>query len=107
MKTLKELSEHLRQRRRAMGLNQQDMLMRIGMSQQQYQRIESGGDLRVTTLLRILDGMGLEFLLVPREERQAVERYLTGGGWADAPEVDNTEESSWAGVWRNSEDDEP
>lgn len=107
MKTLKELSEHLRQRRRAMGLNQQDMLMQIGMSQQQYQRIESGGDLRVTTLLRILDGMGLEFLLVPREQRQAVDHLLSRDGREDAPEVDDTEESSWAGMLGDLEDDAP
>ncbi|PXF30079.1 hypothetical protein WH50_17110 [Pokkaliibacter plantistimulans] len=39
---------------------QKDMLLRIGMSQQQYQRIESGQDVRLSTLLCVLAGMVLE-----------------------------------------------
>ncbi|MGR7921294.1 helix-turn-helix domain-containing protein [Zobellella denitrificans] len=68
MKHLVELAPILKQRRQQLSLNQKDMLMRIGMSQQQYQRIEAGGDPRLSTLLRIAEGMGLELLLVPREQ---------------------------------------
>ncbi|MBS0968763.1 helix-turn-helix domain-containing protein [Chimaeribacter arupi] len=67
MKKLDELAGILKQRRQALALNQHDMLMKIGMSQQQYQRIEAGGDVRLSTLLRVLEGMDLELQLVPRE----------------------------------------
>lgn len=60
MKTLNELSEKLISERKKRGLSQKDMRMLIGMSQQQYQRVESGQDLKVSTLLRILVGLGLE-----------------------------------------------
>lgn len=33
-----EITRILEQRRKSLGLTQKDMLMRIGMSQQQYQR---------------------------------------------------------------------
>ncbi|PLR41135.1 transcriptional regulator [Chimaeribacter californicus] len=67
MKELDELAGILKQRRQALALNQHDMLMKIGMTQQQYQRIEAGGDVRLSTLLRVLEGMDLELQLVPRE----------------------------------------
>lgn len=60
MKTLKELSELLVRERKKRALSQKDMRMLIGMSQQQYQRVESGQDLKVSTLFRILAGLGLE-----------------------------------------------
>lgn len=43
MKHLSELPSLLKLRRQQLDLNQKDMLMKIGMSQQQYQRIEAGG----------------------------------------------------------------
>lgn len=60
MRTLNELSELLVRERKKKELSQKDMRMLIGMSQQQYQRVESGQDLKVSTLLRILAGLGLE-----------------------------------------------
>lgn len=60
MKTLNELSERLIAERKKRALSQKDMRMLIGMSQQQYQRVEAGQDLKVSTLLRILAGLNLE-----------------------------------------------
>ncbi len=68
MKTKKELAEALQHHRKLKGMGQKDMRMRIGMSQQQYQRAESGSDLRVSTLLRILEGLDLELKLVQKHE---------------------------------------
>lgn len=76
MPSLGEVAQVLEARRKALGLTQKDMLMRIGMSQQQYQRIESGGDTRLSTLLRVLEGMGLELRLVPRDKRAAVDALM-------------------------------
>lgn len=78
MRALKQLPELLKHRRLQLDLNQKDMLMRIGMSQQQYQRIEAGGDPRLSTLLRVLEGMDLELMLVPRKRVTEVEELLAG-----------------------------
>lgn len=40
------------------------MRLLIGVSQQQYQRVEAGQDLKVSTLLRILSGLGLELTVI-------------------------------------------
>ena len=64
MKTLDELSDLLLRERKARKLSQKDMRMLIGMSQQQYQRLESGQDLKVSTLFRILAGLGMELTIV-------------------------------------------
>ncbi|MDO6718679.1 helix-turn-helix transcriptional regulator [Psychrosphaera sp. 1_MG-2023] len=64
MKTLNELSDFLIQERKSRQLSQKDMRMLIGMSQQQYQRVESGQDLKVSTLLRILSGLSMELTVV-------------------------------------------
>lgn len=76
MKSLEDIASILRERRRAMNLTQKDMLMKIGMSQQQYQRIESGGDARLSTLLRVLEGMDLELMLVPKDRAIQLQSLL-------------------------------
>lgn len=60
MKTLKAISEKLIEERKRRNLSQKDMRLLIGMSQQQYQRVEAGQDVRLSTLLRILAGLELE-----------------------------------------------
>ena len=110
LKTLSELSDHLRERRRDLALSQKDMLMKIGMFQQQYQRIESGKDTRVSTLLRVLEGMGLELMLVPREQVQYVEKLLSSGDdieeWisGETKIMDEPGTSSWSAVLKDLED---
>ncbi|WP_165856291.1 helix-turn-helix domain-containing protein [Marinobacter sp. JSM 1782161] len=71
MQSLAELTDILQARRKQLGLSQKDMRMRIGMSQQQYQKIESGSDVRLSTLLRILEGMGLELAIRPPGQESA------------------------------------
>ena len=39
------------------------------MKQQQYQRIEAGKDIKVSTLLRILEGLKLSFDITENEKR--------------------------------------
>ena len=68
MKTLNEISAFLLTRRKDLELEQSDMYMRIGMKQQQYQRAETGHDMRLSSLLRILEGLDLELVLQPRNQ---------------------------------------
>ena len=111
MKTLIELSSAIEKRRRDLGLKQSDMLMKIGMSQQQYQRVEAGHDIRVSTLLRVLEGMGMELLIAPREQAGQLENILHSGRYghdmmpADADWQDEIEASSWSSLLSGFEDE--
>ena len=111
MKTLIELSSGIGKRRRELGLKQSDMLMKIGMSQQQYQRIEAGHDIRVSTLLRVLEGMDLELLIAPRERVRHLKNLLQSGEHdydmipADPDWRDEVKESSWSSMLKEFEDE--
>ncbi|WP_283602552.1 helix-turn-helix domain-containing protein [Serratia proteamaculans] len=76
MRKSSEISKFLKEKRAELGWNQKDFLMKIGMTQQQYQRIESGSDMRMSTLLRILVAMDLEYLIVPKKNVRDVELLL-------------------------------
>ncbi len=85
--------------------------MKIGMSQQQYQRIEAGHDMRVATLLRVLEGMELELLIAPREQVRYLENLLRTGEHdygliAAGPDwQDDARESSWDPLLKEFEDE--
>lgn len=66
MKNVQDVAALLKQRRKALGLEQKDMYLQIGMKQQQYQRVETGSDMKLSTLLRVLEGLGLELAIAPR-----------------------------------------
>ncbi len=70
------LLQQFKKRRLELGLKQKDMMMRIGVSRQQYQRLESKGNPRLDTLELIAKGLNCELMLVPREKMQAVESVL-------------------------------
>ncbi|CAI0953282.1 helix-turn-helix domain-containing protein [Serratia quinivorans] len=76
MRKSSEVSKVLKEKRAELGWNQKDFLMKIGMTQQQYQRIESGSDMRMSTLLRILMAMDLECVIVPKNKVCEVELLL-------------------------------
>jgi len=71
MKHLSEIVTLIKERRKALGLDQREMLLLIGMKQQQYQRIEAGQDLKVSTLLRILEGLKLSIEITENENKFA------------------------------------
>ena len=103
MKDLKSIAKTLSARRRELGLDQSDMRLKIGMSQQQYQRIEGGNDLRVSSLLRVLEGLGLELLFAPTKN-------LSDPSSLCFEDTISTEQSSqrpdddWEKVMKNLED---
>ncbi len=105
MKSIRELPGALQERRKALGLNQKDMLMKIGMTQQQYQRIEKGGDTRLSTLLRVLEGMDLEFILVPKDQVKNVKNVLEHPETETGQGGEKEEPSSWSSVLKGMEDE--
>lgn len=73
-----DLLFQLKKRRLALGLKQNDMLMRVGISRQQYQRLESKGNPRLDTLALITKGLNSELMIVPQEKLNAVLAVLEG-----------------------------
>ncbi len=53
MKSIEVVADLIASRRKSLGFEQKDMHMRIGMKQQQYQRIEAGNDVKLSSLLRV------------------------------------------------------
>ncbi len=70
------LLQQLKKRRLELGLKQKDMMMRIGVSRQQYQRLESKGNPRLETLELIAKGLNCELMLIPKEKVPAVQSVL-------------------------------
>lgn len=66
------LLEQIKKRRIALELKQHDMMLRVGISRQQYQRLESKGNPRLDTLELIAKGLKGELLLIPQEKLNAV-----------------------------------
>jgi len=66
------LLQQLKKRRKMLGLKQSDMMMRIGVSRQQYQRLEAKGNPRLDTLELIAKGLSSELMLIPQEKVSTV-----------------------------------
>lgn len=70
--------EQLKKRRKELGLLQKDMLLRVGMTRQQYNQLEKKGNPRLDTLTLLAKGLDMELLLIPKEMLSAVEEILKG-----------------------------
>lgn len=75
---MSNLLTQLKKRRLALGMKQGDMMMRVGMSRQQYQRLESKGNPRLDTLELIASGVKSELMLIPQDKVAAVRAVLAG-----------------------------
>ncbi len=73
---MKSLLQQLKIRRLDQNLKQKDMMMRIGISRQQYQHLESKGNPRLNTLELIAKGLSSELMLIPKEKLRAVQTVL-------------------------------
>jgi len=97
------LLKQLKDRRLTLGLKQNDMVMRIGMSRQQYQQLESKGNPRLDTLELGAKGLKGELMLIPKEKISAVLAVLTEAEGNlqvtnSAPELPN---DPWPGLFED------
>ena len=69
---MSSLLEQIKKRRINLALKQHDMMLRVGMSRQQYQRLESKGNPRLDTLELVAKGLKSELTLIPEEKLNAV-----------------------------------
>lgn len=95
-----KLTSQIKNRRLQLGLQQKDMKLRIGMNQQQFQRIEAGGNPRLNTLELVAEGLDAELLLIPKEKLRAVRTLLSDKGprkkeGKDKPKAD---EDPWSDI---------
>ena len=88
------LLKQIKQRRLDMALKQHDMMLRVGISRQQYQRLESKGNPRLDTLELIAKGLKSELLLVPQEKLNAVLAVLS----EDAKKNQPLSDDPWHGL---------
>lgn len=74
------LLQQIKHRRLALKLKQNEMPMRIGISRQQYQRLEAKGNPRLDTLELIAKGLNSDVMLIPKEKLNAVLAVLESDG---------------------------
>ncbi|MFM2483788.1 helix-turn-helix transcriptional regulator [Celerinatantimonas yamalensis] len=74
------LLQQIKNRRLALQLKQNEMPMRIGISRQQYQRLEAKGNPRLDTLELIAKGLNSDVMLIPKEKLSAVLAVLESQG---------------------------
>ena len=75
---IESLLQQIKQRRLILNFKQSDMLLRVGVSRQQYQRLEAKGNPRLETLELIAQGLNSELMLIPKEKLNAVLPVLEG-----------------------------
>tara|TARA_R110002096_G_scaffold353886_1_gene547113 strand:+ start:413 stop:742 length:330 start_codon:yes stop_codon:yes gene_type:complete len=73
---MKSLLQQIKKRRGELSLKQKDMMLRIGISRQQYQRLESKGNPTLDTLELIAKGLNSELMLIPKEKLSEIQTVL-------------------------------
>ncbi|WP_417512201.1 helix-turn-helix transcriptional regulator [Methylophaga sp.] len=107
---MNSLLDQIKKRRIALELKQHDMMLRVGISRQQYQRLESKGNPRLDTLELIAMGLKSELLLIPQEKLQDVLAVLADDNSSSTkPNTTGKEKSSsladdpWQGLLGENE----
>ncbi len=101
---MSKVLEQLKTRRKQLGLKQADMLMRAGISRQQYQQLESRGNPRLDTLELVAKGLNSELVLVPQDKLLAVQAVLEGANETSVPPDQRVlADDPWRGLLGNDE----
>lgn len=88
------IHEALKRRRHDLGFTQSQIADRVGMSRQQYQRLERGGNPRLDTLQLAADGLNTRLMLIPVEQWYRVKALLEEGQEETVP----LDEDPWQGL---------
>jgi len=73
---MEKMNEQISDRRAALGLYQGAVGEQSNMTQQMYQRIESGGDCKLSSLERIAGALNCQLAMVPDEKMALVDIVL-------------------------------
>jgi transcriptional regulator with XRE-family HTH domain len=71
-----EINQTIRARRLALGLSQMEAARRSGIQQRQVSLFERGGDVTLSTLLKLAQALDLELVPVPRGDAAKLESFL-------------------------------
>lgn len=71
-----EIYETIRARRLALGLSQIEVARRSGIQQRQVSLFERGGDVTLSTLLKLAQALDMELLPAPRDDITRLESFL-------------------------------
>jgi transcriptional regulator with XRE-family HTH domain len=71
-----KIHETIRARRLALGLSQIEAARRSGIQQRQVSVFERGGEVTLSTLLKLAQALDMELVPVPREDTAKVESLL-------------------------------
>jgi transcriptional regulator with XRE-family HTH domain len=97
-----KLHEQIKQRRRQLGFKQTDMKMRIAMNQQQYQRIEAGGNANLDSIQRIAEGLNAELMLIPKDKLAEVRTILERNSSKEAFDIiTNLDSNEGRDIWKD------
>lgn len=96
------LLHQLKKRRLALGFKQSDMMLRAGMSRQQYQRMESKGNPRLDNLELIAQALNSELMLIPKDKLGAVIAVLNeeASDKTDGPTQEDVNKSLSDNPWK-------
>lgn len=72
----RKIHERIRARRLALGLSQVEAARRSGIQQRQVSLFERGGDVTLSTLLKLAQALDVELMPVPREDTAKLESLL-------------------------------
>lgn len=98
------LLKQFKKRRIALGFRQHDMMLRVGMSRQQYQQLESKGNPRLNTLELVAKGLKGKLVFIPQEKLNEVKTILeteTTPGINEKPLKDQNENELANDPWKN------
>lgn len=105
---MSSLLKQIKERRLALGFKQTDMQERVGIMRQVYQRLESKGNPRLTTLELVATGLNSEIMLVPLEKVAAVRALLEDSSdtqLEQTNENESLENDPWNDILGNDEAD--
>src|SRR5258706_10302526 len=71
-----KIKDTIRARRLALGLSQIEVARRSGIQQRQVSLFERGGDVTLSTLLKLAQALDMELMLVTREDAAQVDSLL-------------------------------
>ena len=89
------LLQQIKKRRLKLGLKQNDMMLRVGISRQQYQHLESKGNPRLDTLELIAKGLNSQLMLIPKEKLSTIQAILESD---TSQQSQNLSEDPWKGL---------
>lgn len=94
---MSNLLDQLKTRRLALGYKQKDMPLLVGMTRQQYNRIETCGNPSLNTLQLLANGLNSQLMLIPKERLAEVKALLANETQPSQPKI-SLADDPWQGL---------